>query len=417
MILRLRTNDDLRQLLKQGNSPAWRIAKNRVDSIQKVEIYNFEGTECLKGDFSKAKSVWKKDEKDNDRLVVAFENGKIEPASYKWVGQNPVKYVEPNGTEQDEEEPDYDDAPAMILAGNTGEGIALKYNIYRCQNKRQFRDCKYLAFYNDGQIKHLFKIVDGPYDDVKGDHPIVKQIVANGDIDNIPPTELSRMYYLKYMGEVGPIVNDSVGKNGKPVPFTYGQPRYTTLGLIRKAKKTSELVKGISETVVLEKKGDNMLINPNDATIKLKWSTWEDFDIAALCKTKEGNFELIYYANKGRLDQFPFMMLDKDEMAGKGPKEETIQIANLDSMEKVAIIAWDYSNKGGKANFDVSDVAVSIEDQNGFEATAKLVVNEKSDSVCVASITNTKDGFVFENISKNFMRADRLSDMWNAIFS
>jgi len=149
----------------------------------------------------------------------------------------------------------------------------------------------------------------------------------------------------------------------------------------------------------------------------MKWSTIEDFDIAALCKTKDGRFDLIYFGNKGSLTSYPYMQLDKDELAGKREKEETILIANLNSMEKVAIIVWDYTNQGCKANFDVSDVRVSIEDESGFESTAKLSVTEKSDSVCVASIENTPEGFIFENVSKNFMRGGSYTQMWSAIFS
>lgn len=415
MIVRIRTNDDLKQLLKQGFSDSWRISKNRLNDIKKVEIYNFEGTQCLKGDFSLSNSKWVKDDKDNDRLVVAFTNATIEKANYKWVGQNPIKYVEDTGEEQQEE--DNDEAVVMVLAGEHGERIALKYNVYKCQNKRSFRECEYLAFYNAGEIKHLFKIIDGPYDDVEISHPVIQEMIKNQDVEVSEQRELARLFHLKYDRAIGPIANDSIGKNGKSVPFTYGQPRYTTLGRIKKAKKTSELVKEKEEVIVLEGKGENTLINPNGATIKLKWSTVEDFDIAALCKSKQGELTLVYFGNKGSLEKYPFMKLDQDEMGGEREKMETILINNLDNVEKVAIIAWDYSNRGNKANFDISDVVVAVEDETGFEATAKLVVTQKSDSVCVASIENTKEGFVFENISKNFMYDSNLPDMWKNVFS
>jgi uncharacterized protein involved in tellurium resistance len=309
----------------------------------------------------------------------------------------------------------------MVLAGGVeAEELALQYKAYICHNRRSFRDVQYISFIKDGVIRHLFKIVEGPlHDRTASNSDVMKLLQANGhpSFTNGKENEKRTIYKLEYVSEVGPIQNDSVGKNGQPVPFTYGQPRYTTLERILKAKLTSELISGIKEEVVLDKKGDNVLINPNNATIKLKWSTPEDFDIAALCKNKEGRYTLVYFADKGSLTEYPFMQLDKDEMAGAGPKMETILIANLDAMEKVAIVVWDYSNQGSKANFDVSDVVVSIEDESGFESTAKLVVTEKSDSVCVASITNTPDGFVFENVSKNFMRpgTDK-QQMWNSIF-
>ena len=38
-----------------------------------------------------------------------------------------------------------------------------------------------------------------------------------------------------------PIVNDKKDKNGKPTPFTFGQPRYVTLKSLEEASRTSEL--------------------------------------------------------------------------------------------------------------------------------------------------------------------------------
>lgn len=93
MTIRIRTNDNLINLLRNGESPAWRVSKWRADYIQNVEIYNFDGTLCLKGDYSKSRSRWIKDHNGKDRLIVAFDNGCIYKSNYKWIGQNPIKYV------------------------------------------------------------------------------------------------------------------------------------------------------------------------------------------------------------------------------------------------------------------------------------------------------------------------------------
>ena len=53
--------------------------------------------------------------------------------------------------------------------------------------------------------------------------------------------ERQKVFKLTDREEIGPIQNDSQDKNGNPCPFTYGQPRYTTLERIRKAKLTSDL--------------------------------------------------------------------------------------------------------------------------------------------------------------------------------
>jgi len=88
MILQIRTKDNLEELLKQGNSPAWVIAESRVPEIQSVEIYQFDGKRVLKADFDAANST----RTESDRLVVAFKNGVIEDSDMDWNGQNPVRY-------------------------------------------------------------------------------------------------------------------------------------------------------------------------------------------------------------------------------------------------------------------------------------------------------------------------------------
>ena len=304
----------------------------------------------------------------------------------------------------------------LIATGEWGFNVAMKYGIYECQNNRSFRHSKYMTFYKNGEIDTLFEIIGKPYDNgtsvntpemaaIKIDHP---------EYNDLAPRRIMK---LKKLMQVSPILNDSIGKHGKSVPFSYGQTRYTTLDLFKKAKKTSELIHGIKEEpITLEEKGQNTVINPDGATIKLQWSTTEDFDIAVLFQTKSDRYDMVYFANRGNLDTYPYIKLDKDERGGAGLKTETILINNLDEIEKLAIIAWDYSNSGSAANFDKSDVQIAIVDNENFEAIAKLKVSEKSDSVCVASIENTKDGFVFTNISKNFMRKTDKLVMWNEIF-
>jgi len=151
----------------------------------------------------------------------------------------------------------------MVLAGNEAEEVALKFNTYICQNKRNFRDVGYVTFYKDGEVKHLFKIVGGPQDNrsISNDENVKR--VYNSDPVRFAHYQKDkfRVFKLEYVSEVGPIKNDSVGKNGQPVPFTYGQPRYTTLELIKKAKVTSELITGIKgfeiiDTIVVPKSGE-----------------------------------------------------------------------------------------------------------------------------------------------------------------
>lgn len=128
----------------------------------------------------------------------------------------------------------------IIVAGSWAEGVALNYHCYICQNKRSFKAGCYLAFYNNNQIRHVFEIAKTPEDDVNlslrpdfADY--LNQAEPNYD------GELRKVFMLKNAQNIGPVINDSVDKNGKPCPYTYGQPRYTTLPILLGANRTSQL--------------------------------------------------------------------------------------------------------------------------------------------------------------------------------
>ncbi|MGY6562891.1 MAG: hypothetical protein ACXITV_12385 [Luteibaculaceae bacterium] len=99
MVIRLRTKDQLENLLSKGQSPAWVVSKDRESKLTRVEVYQFDGKRVIKGEYSKSKSERRK---SDDRLIVGFINARIESSEYKWVGQNPVKYVSDAGYEEDE---------------------------------------------------------------------------------------------------------------------------------------------------------------------------------------------------------------------------------------------------------------------------------------------------------------------------
>lgn len=128
----------------------------------------------------------------------------------------------------------------IIVAGSVAEGVALDYNYYICQNKRTFRSAKYLAFYNNNQIEHIFEIDKAPEDDVNLNvrpefslYLKEKEPSYNGN--------LRRVFTLINHRKFNPIINDSKDKNGKLCPYSYGQPRYSKLEKINTAKRTSQL--------------------------------------------------------------------------------------------------------------------------------------------------------------------------------
>lgn len=133
-----------------------------------------------------------------------------------------------------------DDNKVIIVAGSWAEGIALSHNQYICQNKRYFRPSSYIAFYNESQIRHLFKISQPPKDDVSVDD-IQYLNEDDKEFDESGKEKKKRQFMLEDPQSIGPVINDKLDKNGVLCPYTYGQPRYTTLEKIKNASRTSQL--------------------------------------------------------------------------------------------------------------------------------------------------------------------------------
>ncbi len=128
----------------------------------------------------------------------------------------------------------------IILAGSIAEGIAITYGYYICQNGRQFQNAEYVAFFKNNVITRLFRIDGEPTDDVDlRDIGDLKEYLERERPHYLG--EKAKIMKLKDMEILNPITNDSVDKNGNPCPYTYGQPRYTTLEPLKAARKTSEL--------------------------------------------------------------------------------------------------------------------------------------------------------------------------------
>jgi hypothetical protein len=74
MVVNVRTQDDLRELLRNRASGNWIIGANRVPQITKVRVFNWENNQVLKGDFDPASCI-----RDADgRLIIAMRNCRIE---------------------------------------------------------------------------------------------------------------------------------------------------------------------------------------------------------------------------------------------------------------------------------------------------------------------------------------------------
>jgi hypothetical protein len=74
MVVNVRTQDDLRELLRNRASGNWIIGERRVPQITKVRVFNWDNSQVLKGDFDRASCI-----RDADgRLIIAMRNCRIE---------------------------------------------------------------------------------------------------------------------------------------------------------------------------------------------------------------------------------------------------------------------------------------------------------------------------------------------------
>lgn len=94
LTVRVRTKDDLIQLLQQGGSGWWKLDKFREENLTNIEVYNWDGSLVIKAEYEAQISQ----RNENNRLYLGFKNAKIETVNppLKWQGRNPVNYVEEN---------------------------------------------------------------------------------------------------------------------------------------------------------------------------------------------------------------------------------------------------------------------------------------------------------------------------------
>jgi len=158
--------------------------------------------------------------------------------------------------------------------------------------------------------------------------------------------------------------------------------------------------------------------------ITLAWTSAADFDLFALYKLKDGSDGLVYFGNKGDMNAFPFMALDKDAGVGDagGDNKETMRIAKFDdSISEIYIGAWDYGaiEKGGEAaRFEGSDVKLTI--VSDVDPTGNAVLLETGltgNFALVAKLSITPIGGSLENISAagTLKELKNSSQLWAAL--
>lgn len=143
----------------------------------------------------------------------------------------------------------------------------------------------------------------------------------------------------------------------------------------------------------LKQKGDDAFISVKNLTVRMTWSTAADFDIAALYRTHQGQYGLVYFGDLGDLKKFPYIALNKDEGVGDmaGSKQEEMHIAQLQEMKQVWIFCWDYNmvKTGQRARFQDSDVTLNISDEQGNTLSVEIDTGEEGNVCCLAMIDNS----------------------------
>lgn len=128
---------------------------------------------------------------------------------------------------------------------------------------------------------------------------------------------------------------------------------------------------------------------------KMVWTVPVDFDLAAAYVTKKGMKGLVYFGtpNKGDLNAFPFMQLDKDAGVGDtgGDNKEIMRITNLDDMAQVYLVCWDWESMktGAPARFADSDLNITLTDDKGNTNEVHLDAGSAGNVVVLAKIDNT----------------------------
>lgn len=128
----------------------------------------------------------------------------------------------------------------IIVGGRWGEDVALNYGFYSCQPNRFFLPAKYMAFYFNNRISHLFEIIGDPVDSVDlravigADHKYFIQKDPNYD-------GVSKYFELKFVRTFDPEITNDLNNNGRRYAFVQRQ-RYTSYDSIINAKTTSDLV-------------------------------------------------------------------------------------------------------------------------------------------------------------------------------
>ena len=132
------------------------------------------------------------------------------------------------------------DNVVLVVPARRAEHTARTWSIYCCQNHRSFRDADWIAFYTGNAIR-LYAKIESVEDDVAvGELPELREYQALLVARGIKAPPRNKLFRLRDVKDIGPIVNDAVDRNGERTAWCQSQ-RYTTLRQLLSARKTSDL--------------------------------------------------------------------------------------------------------------------------------------------------------------------------------
>ena len=158
-----------------------------------------------------------------------------------------------------------DPSVLVVAAGIWAWGIYEKWGVYTCPTDRSFRPFSHMAFYANGEIKPLVPKVKSDVKSIvmskeeqieflRSDYQkeLAKQLhdTLKNSEEGISNWEFSTPHQIVFLTGPdddetvrlpNPVKNNKKNKNGKPTPFTYGQPRYVSLETLTNARTTTDL--------------------------------------------------------------------------------------------------------------------------------------------------------------------------------
>lgn len=157
--------------------------------------------------------------------------------------------------------------------------------------------------------------------------------------------------------------------------------------------------------IALVKKGESSAASViEQAKVIMNWQSAADFDLAAHITMKNGKEDFAYFGKqKGALG---IVELSGDEgvgdTVGEDGNSEDLTIPNLEGVERIDFLCWDYGavGKGAAARFQDGSLNLTLQDQTGNEIKMVAETGDTGNACCIGSIVATAGGHVVKNVSK-----------------